>query len=123
MANKAKRAKIELADNIIALMQKYGGDSSTNQQKEIIVMSVADLYQQYLKSQLIQDKKVRITVTENEVVIRDILINWLCSDGYSRKVATKDISEAEISFDGGKITIIYLNGATDVVEISAIQIK
>ena len=50
MTTKVERVKIDFADNIITLMQEYDGDSGANQQKEIIAMEVADLYQQYLKN-------------------------------------------------------------------------
>ena len=49
MATKREQMKIDFANKIITLMEENGGDAGSNQQKEILAMEVADLYQQYLK--------------------------------------------------------------------------
>jgi hypothetical protein len=48
---------------------------------------------------------------------RSALIEWLC-DEYPIKEATRQISEAKIWEKAGVITIQYLNGVKDIVEIT-----
>lgn len=54
---------------------------------------------------------------------KNLLIEWLCEEGYSLRSTQRQLKEATFTKENNIITIKYANGIIDVVKLGIIQLR